>query len=322
VLSDQCRIAFYDCDQFMNLKLMQVILFVLAGISSLRIAAGQDEVFSGPQVGEKLAPFTVRGVFDKEAGKDLDFVTQADGKPIVMIFVHDVNRQSISMTRILSGYSQSRSNDGVTTGVIFLDDDATAAENQLKRMQHALTPGVATAVSTEGREGPGSYGLNRNVMLTILVGKENQVTGNFALVQPSLQVDLPKILEEIVAVAGGTVPKLDELPGMRGMLREQPAAKEVPNLRPLLAPVIRRDASDQEVDQAARAVEERAAQDEAVRREVGRIAKTIIDAGKLENYGTKKAQEYLTKWAKEYGRPVSNKEPEKSDSPNKSESGR
>ena len=136
----------------------------------------QEQIFSGPQVGEKLSSFKVRGVFDEEAGKDIDFVGTADGKPIVLIFVHDVNRQSISMTRILSGYTVSRAKDGLSTGVIWLDDDATAAENQLKKIRHALTPKTPTGIFLEGREGPGSYGLNRNVMLTILVGKEGKVT--------------------------------------------------------------------------------------------------------------------------------------------------
>ncbi len=173
-----------------------------------------EPIFSGPQVGEKLPSFKVRGVFAEDAGKDLDFVSQANGKPVVLVFVHDATRPSIGMTRVLTQYTMSRAKDGLMTGVVWLQDDATEAENTLKRIQHALTPKTPTGVSMDGREGPGSYGLNRNVMLTILVGKAGIVTGNFALVQPSLQVDLPKILESVVAVVGGTVPKLEELEGM------------------------------------------------------------------------------------------------------------
>jgi len=263
------------------------------------LPGAEDKLFSGPQVGERLVRFKVRGVFDQDAGKDLDFVAAADGKPIVLIFVHDVNRQSVSMVRILSEYTLGRAKDGLVTGVVWLDEDATAAENQLKRIRHALTPKVPTGVSVEGREGPGSYGLNRNVMLTILVGKDGLVAGNFALVQPSLQVDLPKILESVVSVAGGSVPKLEELPGMREMMRNMSSREEAPNLRPLMAPLIRREASDEDVDRAAKAIEERVEKDEAVRKEVARIANTIVDSGKLENYGTARAQEYLRKWAKE-----------------------
>lgn len=264
-------------------------------------SVADDPVFSGPQVGEKLPAFTVRGAFGDEAGKELDFVTQAKGKPIVLIFVHDVNRQSISMTRILSKYTLSRVKDGLATGIVWLDDDATAAEATLKRISHALTPKVPTGISLDGREGPGSYGLNRNVMLTILVGKESQVTANFALVQPSLQADLPRILKEIVAVAGGSVPKLADIEGVAAMERRPMKNEQDPNLRGLLMPVIRRDAKPEDVDQAALAVEEYVEKNAATRKEVGRIANTIIDAGKLKDYGTERAQEYLQKWAKLYG---------------------
>lgn len=283
--------------------LLATAIFWYASVPTNNRAIAQEQLFSGPQVGEKLSPFKVRADFDEEAGKDVDFVGQADGKPIVLIFVHDVNRQSISMIRILSAYTASRSEDGLSTGVVWLDDDATAAENQLKKVRHALTPKVPTGVFLDGREGPGSYGLNRNVMLTILVGKQGKVTGNFALVQPSLQVDLPKILQSIVEVVGGAVPQLSDLPGMPEMMRSQAAQANSPNLRPLLTPLIRLTASEADVEKAAKAVEEKAAEDPAVRKEVGRIANTIINNGKLKDYGTAKAQEYLQKWAKEFGKP-------------------
>jgi hypothetical protein len=264
-------------------------------------AKPKEELFSGPQVGEKLPSFKVRGVLGSE-GKELDFVKQADGKPLVLVFVHDVNRPSIGMARVLTSYTTSRAKDGLETGVVFLNDDATAAEENIKRMQHALTPAAPTGISPDGKEGPGSYGLNRKVTLTILVGKEGKVTANFALVQPSLQADLPKILKEVVAVAGGKVPKLEDIAGAPEMMRRDPkGAPNLDELRGLIRPVIRLDAKPEEVDEAAAAVEKYVAKNEAARKEVGRIANTIINAGKLKDYGTPKAQEYFTKWAKEYG---------------------
>lgn len=292
-----------------------ILSLSLIAISAAVHVSAQEQLFSGPQVGEKMSSFKVRGVFDEEAGKDIDFVGQAGSKPIVLIFVHDVNRQSVSMTRVLSGYTVSRSKDGLATGIVWLNDDATAAENQLKTMRHALTPKAPTGIFLDGREGPGSYGLNRNVMLTILVGKEGKVTGNFALVQPSLQVDLPKVLQSIVNVVGGELPKLSDLPGMPEMMRNQTAQPEAPNLRPLITPLIRLTASDAEVEKAAKAIEAKAAEDSAVRKEIGRIANTIVDNGKLESYGIPKAQEYLAKWAKEFGKEATEKPEKKIDTP-------
>ena len=304
--------------------LAAIVGFATLGLAASRSVADDEPIFSGPQVGERLPAFVVRGVFDDVAGKELDFVTAAEGRPIVLIFVHDVNRQSIGMTRTLSQYTAGRADEGLATGVVWLDDDLTAAENQLKRMRHALAPDAPIGLSVDGREGPGSYGLNRNVMLTILVGAEGKVTGNFALVQPSLQVDLPIILRSIVETAGGEMPKLEELAGMPPMARAGSPAPEPPNLRPLLAPLIRRDASDAAVERAAAAIAAAAERDPAIRREIGRITNTIIDADKLENYGTPKAQGYLRQWATAYGRPAAEptdtREPARGESPPKTPS--
>ena len=277
----------------MRSVLMCVFVFGLAGIAR----AANEPPISGPQVGEKLQPFKVRGVFDPHAGKDIDFIAMANEKPVVLIFVHDVNRQSISMVRVLTSYTKSRAKD-VTTGVVWLSDDATEAENAIKKISHALTEGVPVGVSPDGREGPGKYGLNRKVTLTILVGNKNKATANFALVQPSLQADLPKILEAVVKEAGGKVPKLEEI---EGMPKAKDAPKQDPNLRGLLGPVIKLNATPEEVEKAAKALEDYLAKNEATKAEVGRICNTIIDGGKLTDYGTPKAQEYLKKWAKEYG---------------------
>ena len=258
-----------------------------------------DEVFSGPQVGEPLGSFPVRLALGKNAGEEVDFAGQAKDAPLVLIFVHDVNRQSISMVRILSKYSLRRRSDGLHTGVVWLSDDVTEAENTLRRIQHALTPEVPTGISPEGREGPGSYGLNRNVMLTVLVGKQGKVTANFALVQPSLQVDLPKIVEAIVAVTGGKAPPLASLlDDPRMAVREKGAEPDPdPQLRSLLRPVIRKEASPEELDRAVQDLEKYLTDHPAVRNEVRRIAQTIVRSGKLPDYGTPRAQEHLRRWA-------------------------
>ena len=272
--------------------------------------AQEEAVFSGPQVGEKLPPLPLRGVFDDAAGKELDFVQTADGKPIVLVFLHEMNRPSIGFTRALTSYTVQRADDGLTTGVVWLDDDATEAENTLKRIRHALTPDVPIAISPDGKEGPGSYGLNRNVAITILVGAEGKVTDNFALVQPSVQADLPKVFEAIVRVAGGEVPKLEDVLGTQARMRRGAAAEQDPRLRELLGPVIRLNATEEAVDRAAAKVEAYAAENENARKEIGRIANTIVNSGKLDNYGTPRAREFISKWAKEYA-PVSRAAPKK-----------
>jgi hypothetical protein len=282
------------------------LTIVLMALESTSVFAGLEAtndapVFSGPQVGEKLPVLPVRGVFGTDAGKVLDFVGAADGKPIVLVFVHQLDRPTIGMARALTTYTRERAKDGLTTGIVWLDDDAIEAENTLKRIRHALPRGVPIGISADGIEGPGSYGLNRNVALTIIIGNEGKVTANFALVQPSIQADLPKVFDEIVRLVGGEAPDVAKFAGPREAMRGRAATEPDPRLRRLIRPVIQLNATEEEVDKAAANVEAFLDDNETAKREVGRISRTIVDSGKLESYGTPRAQEYLRKWADRYG---------------------
>ena len=268
-----------------------------------------EPLFSGPQIGEELSSFEMVGVFDDKAGKRFDPIAEAKGKPIVVLFMHQANRPSIGMTRLLMNYLAERKDQDVANCVVWLTADPTQAESDLKRMRHALPQKNMVGIFPDGVEGPGAYGLNRQVTLTILVGKENKVTANYALVQPSIQVDLPKVFKSIVDIAGGDMPDISKLqqPGsQRPNMRPNANNPNAPNealseqIRTYLRPVIQKDATDQQVDEAAAIVEAWVEKEEAARKEIARIANTIVNSGKLENYGTPRCQEVLRKWAEKY----------------------
>jgi len=258
-----------------------------------------DKIFSGPQVGEKTAPFKMRGVFGDDAGKELDVVTKAGGKPTVLLFVHDANRPSIGFMRILMNYIGEQAKKDLNGAIVWLAADVSEAEAALKRMSQALPKNVPIGISTDGKEGPGTYGLNRNVTLTVLIVKDNKVTANFALVQPSIQADLPKVLEQVAKVIGEKPPKLEDVPGVKEIIRNQSDRDE--KLTGMIRMLIRKDASEEAVNKTAGEIETYIKANARAKQEVGRIAKTLVDGGKLSDYGTPKAQEYLRKWAKELG---------------------
>ncbi len=282
-----------------RVMLLTTVSVLLAG-SAL---AADEEVFSGPQVGEPITPFVARQVLGAKANQEFDLVRQADGKPLVMIFVHKVTRPSLGLTRGIMSYAATRAKDGLTAGIVFLSGDVTETENWMKRAAHAIPGKVPVGIYDAGREGPGAYGLNRNVTLTVLVAKENEVTANFALVQPSAQADGPKIARAVVDVlGGGPVPTLEQLGLMRGRAnaKQRPARMQDPRLDSLLRAVIQKTASEEEVQAAAAAVEAYAKKNAAAGERIGQITNNIIKAGKLENYGTPAAQKVLTRWAKEF----------------------
>ncbi len=271
--------------------------------------------YSGPQAGETLLPFQAKGVFGDLAGKEFDLIQRADGKPIALIFVHARTRPAFGLTNRIMEYAASKSKDGLESGVIFLTEDPTSTSQWMRRVKQHLAEGVTHGISTDGIEGPGSYGLNRNVTLTVLIGKEGKVTANFALVQPSLQADGPKILKAIVDVTGGgKVPTIAELGGgryqnqargnqARRNMQARQARQDDPKLTSLLRGVINKQAGEEDVKKAAAEVEKYVSEHENARRQLGRIVNTVVNSGKLSNYGTEAAQNILRQWVKKYGNP-------------------
>jgi hypothetical protein len=196
------------------------LALVLALASQVPAQDEKPAEFSGPQVGEKLTPFTTKVILGEQAGTEIDLVKSAGGKPVLIVFVSDVNRPSVGLARLLGLYAATKKGDGLSSGLVFLTADATKTEEWMKVARNALPGGVPVGISADGQEGPGAYGLNRKVQMTVLVGIGDKVTANFALVQPSIQADGPKIAQAIVDVlGGGKGPTAEELQKLAGPMR-------------------------------------------------------------------------------------------------------
>ncbi len=288
---------------------LAVVVMLAVSVHNSATAAEDDEVFSGPQPGERLPSLKVRNVFE-ETAVDLDPVTTAKSQPLLLVFVHKRERPAFGLMNVLLRYSQTRQKDGLNTAAVFLTADLTETSTWMRRIRNYFPKEATVTVSPDGIEGPGSYGLNRDVTMTVLVAKDNRVTANFALVQPSLQADGPKIAKAIVDVlGGGEVPDLAKFSNqrMQQMRRRTDRstnprdAEQDPKLTGLLRRLIQKDAKTEQVETAAKELIAYLEKNEAARKRVGEIATRIIDAGKLENYGTKAAQEHLKAWSKEFG---------------------
>jgi hypothetical protein len=173
-------------------------------------ARGEDPVFSGPQPGETLAGFKLMGVYDETAGKEFDPIADAAGQPTLLIFVHKLTRPGIGLTRGLVSYAKSIQDAPHSVAIAWLDDDKAKAEQRLKQIRGAVKLEAPVGISVDGGEGPGSYGLNRNVELTILVADKNKVISNFALVQPSIS-DGVKIAGAFAKLLGKEPPTAEAL---------------------------------------------------------------------------------------------------------------
>jgi hypothetical protein len=169
----------------------------------------------------------VLGFTGPHAGKESDLLDQIKGGPALVVFVHELTRPAAQLMRPLDLYSAKLAEDGFATHFVWLAADRSAAEDRLRAIQGSINFKSPISISLDGVEGPGSYGLNRKVALTVLVVKENMVVANFAITQPN-ETDAPKILAEMAKLVGKTPPTLADLGADRTNMRRDMARPATP----------------------------------------------------------------------------------------------
>ncbi len=256
-----------------------------------------DPIFSGPQVGEPVASFSMTGVFGKEAHENIDLVKRSDGGPLLLIFVHERSRPAIGLSNTLAKFAASL--DGqLTCGICYLTDDSSEARNWMKRFEQYFDKSVSVGIAADGVEGPGQYGLNRNVAVTIVAANQNEVTANFALMQPELQADGQAVIDAVATMMGNDSP-----PRIAQFLprRDRNAGNQVSReLGLLLRQLVNKQATAAEVDEVAKKVDEFLKEHPEQTSPMGALCHRLVNGE--EPAGTEAAQKYLADWSKKYAR--------------------
>lgn len=276
-------------------------------------------VFSGPQIGEPLHDFAFQELKENQQPETF---TVSDA-PTLLIFMHQRTRPAFAVVRTLAEFTAKlEKSDGervkanrdqsespkLRTAIVFLTRDKSQTEQWWKAVANYFPPKTVAGYSTDGDEGPGIYGLNREVTLTILLARNKKVVANFALIDPSVQVDAPKIIREL-----GLLLNLDSTT-LRNFLAEATSRGEMGNrsgnaengetanmdarVRRLLVPLIQLNNTPDEVETAAKKIIDAVANDPKLKTEIGTRARRLVDAGVIEKYGIAEAQTYLKEWAK------------------------
>ena len=162
-----------------------------------------EVIFSGPQPGEKLPPLMAKGINGEVKDKTYDVIAKADGQPLAL-FLQDESglglRGLLGISRLLAQIAE-KSEQTMHISAVFLGDTPNTVENQASKLVPHIPSGVSLGVSQEGREGPGSYGLNRSVAQTVIIAKDGKVLHNFTFTQPMLQPD-PYVLGAVGETLG------------------------------------------------------------------------------------------------------------------------
>ncbi|MEM9368700.1 MAG: hypothetical protein AAGD07_22135 [Planctomycetota bacterium] len=155
-------------------------------------AAGQP-IFSGPQPGEPLPPMTIT---DVRSDASATVVGDDPGQPVMLICMDDSEvSEKITyyygrLTKALAAVPETRS---LRVVMAILGDDPQEPLAMARRSLRYAAPNTVIGIGRDGRDGPGAFGLNRNVAVTILLAKDGQVTHNFAFPSATFEIN-PHVL--------------------------------------------------------------------------------------------------------------------------------
>lgn len=200
-------------------------------------------VFSGPQVGEKIRPFKVLHVLaektkELEVGKpakagagkagDKKVAARKVGEPTTLIcFVHRLSTDD----RILFGLGlvdfYAARHKGLSSHFVLLSNEREKMTKMLKGWARgSLFKNSVVSLSADGANGPGYYGLNRHVAMTVIVAKGNKVVSNLVFNAPNGR-DLEKIMAAVAKAYGKPAPKLAKVQQELRAERQRQMAKRI-----------------------------------------------------------------------------------------------
>ena len=155
-----------------------------------------------------------------EEGKQIDIIKDAGDAPQVLVFQ---DRQGVGV-RGLYGLSAAvnkvrQKHKTLKMSVVFLDDDAEYMTQFAGRFTSSLKQRGTShiTISPDGRDGPGNYGLNRNISQTIILAKGGKVTHNFTFPRGILYADAHVLggLAELVGEKYDALAKIVNTPDER-----------------------------------------------------------------------------------------------------------
>jgi hypothetical protein len=160
------------------LTVTALLSLALGGLfwSQAHSAAAQDEIFSGPQVGEPTPGFTIIGSSGPYKDQSVDIIEEFAGGPSAIVFVNRPTRAAARTLRELDKGFAARFDQGLQAMFVLLSADQEQSERYGGQLLRSLNMRSEMGVSVDGLEGPGSYGLLKESMLTILIAKDNVVT--------------------------------------------------------------------------------------------------------------------------------------------------
>jgi hypothetical protein len=180
-----------------------------AGMSAIAILAlattaqAASEVQSGPQPGDKIAPFDVvkcAGATDDgvSVGDTLCYRCKYGAKPMVMVFTRKSDEQVAGLVKKLDKAVAKNSEKELKAFVNIVGESRSEAESSAKQLaKDTSVENVPIVVPEETTNGPDNYGINPDAVVTVIVARDGKVVASHGYSAAPDSDDINQIMQDV-----------------------------------------------------------------------------------------------------------------------------
>lgn len=182
-------------------RLAALPLFLVACCALRAQSPDSTGIVSGPAPGTSLPACRVYAPSGPFAGTEFDAAARIGKAPGVLLFVHELTRNTAPMISGLDQLGVQLAWTGLETHTIRIAADRNEAETAVKRSSDAMQLHRPILVSTDGVDGPGGYALHRKATLTLVLAKDGAVVRSVAFTDTG-RGDLGRLRSLVEEVTG------------------------------------------------------------------------------------------------------------------------
>ena len=156
---------------------------------------GVKGLVSGPQVGDRVGPFTVTKVAgnpgdDIEDGKHLCYRCRTGGKPVVMVFARSADEKLAKLLKKVEEEVAEHEAEKMTSFVNMIGADADSLKKAAADFvaKHDLKK-IAFVVPDDAKDGPPDFKIAPDADVTVICYREGKVQANHAFPKGGLSDD-------------------------------------------------------------------------------------------------------------------------------------
>lgn len=170
--------------------MLRMVAFACAlGLALTGFSVQAEDLESGLKVGDHPGAFNVKDITGPNKGKSLCYRCNYGGRPVVSLFVREVNDDLAKLIKEVDGVVGKNEEKKMAAFVVVLAEDADAIAPKLEEIAKKNDIKNVPLTIFDGEAGPSDYKIAENADVTVMMWNKSEVKASCALPKGKLSAD-------------------------------------------------------------------------------------------------------------------------------------